>query len=223
MRLPTITFGTGRVLILSRFTLSRLRSNTKAKALVVSLEPAHKALKAAQLAVIDASDGVLDMRGPVAEVDEAAQELLTAFQLDLLKLVNKDYNAVTYRKFLPKGLTEARRAKGTELAAVIGGLLLVLEAEGKSSPLAAYAAKFADVSKNYAKPLADLKKARETEILAGNALEKARHDWIVAYDGLYGQLRSLFAGRKKYVESFFMPAEPPKKAKSPAAPADAAP
>ena len=213
MRLPSITVGPGRCLILSRFTLSRLRCNTKAKTLAAPLELAHKTLKNAQLALNEASDAVLDARGPVAEVDASAQELTTGFQLDLLKVVNKDYSSVLYRKFLPKGLTDARKFKGADMSAFIGSLALVLDAEGKTSPLAAYGAKFADIQKGYLAPLVDLKKARDVEVLAGNTLDKARHDWVIAYDAIYGHLRALFAGRKGYVESFFMSIAPPKKAK----------
>lgn len=214
MRLPKINLGPGRCLVLSRFLLSRLRSNTQAKKFVAELEAAHKALKSAQLALNDAGDAVLDARGPVAEVDALAQELLTTFQLDVLKVVGKDYNALLYRKFLPKGLTEARKAKGADMAGVFASMALVLDAEGKTSPLASYAPKFADIGKKYAGPLADLKKAQDAEILVNNKLNEARRAWVLAYETVYGHLRAEFAGRKGFVETFFMPVESPKKDKA---------
>jgi hypothetical protein len=218
MRLPSIDIAIGRALGLSRFTLSRLRSNTKAKTLLLHLEPQHKALKAAQAAVNGTSDDELDARGPVLEVDAAAAEVLTEFQLDVLKAVAKNYQAPLYIALFPKGLSEFRKLKGADLAAAIATMTQTLEAEGKTSPLAGYVAKFTALSKQWAAPVAAYKKAVDAEVQANIVAGKARHEWRMAYEAVYGLLRAMFPGRKAYVESFFLKVDAPAKPKKVATP-----
>ena len=213
MRLLPANSGPGRMLRHSRFTRARLKSNAKAKALVSYLEPAHLALKAAQLAAVEVDDALMDARAPVTEVDTAADEVVVAFQLDLLKQTGKNYSDPHYVAYFPKGLGEVRRLHGQSLAAELSRIEQTLTAQGKTGPLATYIPKFQQLQKEWQGPLAALKKVTENQTQVGIVLDKAKHDWALAYDAIYGHLRALFPGKKTFVESFFLPADAPKKPK----------
>ena len=214
MRLLPSSTGPGRMLRHSRFTRARLKSNPKAKMLVAYIDPQHAVLKAAQLACNDADDIVMDARAAVTEVDTAVDDLLVAFQLDVMKLVSKNYADPLYGALFPKGFGEVRRLRGAQLAGEVLRIEQTISAQGKSSALSAYISKFQQCQKDWQAPLTGLKAAVAAQTQAGNALDKAKHDWGLAYDAVYGHLRALFPGKKAFVDSFFLPAEAGKKAKA---------
>ncbi len=56
----------------------------------------------------------------------------------------------------------------------------------------------------YTGPLADEEKAQIASTKLETQLSVARAHWMLAYDVLYGEVRSMFAGRRTLAESFFV-------------------
>jgi len=114
----------------------------------------------------------------------------------------------------PKGLGEVRRLRGAALAAELARIEQTLAAQGKTSPLAPYLPRVQAAQKDWLAPLAGLKAATAAQVQAGNTLDKAKHDWTLAYDTVYGHLRALFPGKKTVVESYFLAVDAPRKGKA---------
>ena len=56
----------------------------------------------------------------------------------------------------------------------------------------------------YTAPLSEDEKAQIASTKLETQLSVARAQWMLAYDVLYGEMRSLFAGRRTLAESFFV-------------------
>ncbi len=216
MRMPAQSFAVGLLLVRSVFLLSRLNSNAKARALIAGFQPLHDALEAANDAKRKADNAELFARGPVVEIDQLVAVFLTIFQLDVLKVVAKNYDDPLYVAIFPKGLKELRKLHGQALLDELMRIALRLKELGTAHPLAAHLPALAAFAKDYAAPLKTLKAAADAQDAADVALSHAKKVWRAAYDGIAGSLRALFAGRKTYQESFFYP-EPTSHAVKPAA------
>ncbi len=215
MKMLEKSAGAGRRLKCSRFSMSRLRANKKAKALLPQIKPQHDALKAAQLAANEAEDAELDARGPVAEVDAQAHEVMTDMQFVVAKVVNKKFDHPLYKAVYPKGLSGIKKLGNSELRAECKRIRGVLAAQPKDSPLLPFVAQLDALDTEWVAPVAAHDKTVAAGALANTRLETAKHDWYLAYDALAGALRNLFPGRRAFVDSFFLDVSTaPKKAKA---------
>ena len=168
-------------------------------------KPHHDALEAASDARKKADNAVLYARGPVVEVNEAVAVFLTTFQLDVLKVVAKNYDDPLYKALFPKGLADLRKLSGQLLCDELVRMGTRVQELGKSHPLATHAAALNTLIKDYAAPLKALKVAMDAQEAADVVVATSKAAWRLAYDGIAGSLRKLFPGRKSYQESFFYP------------------
>ena len=189
--------------IRSFFLLSRLNSNAKARTLIPGFKPVHDALQKAADGKRNADNDELFARGPVIEMREIVAVFITVFQLDLLKVVAKNYDDPLYKAMLPKGLTEFRKLSGQALADELARIILRLQELDKTHPLVAHLPELQKLVKDFAVPLKDHKAAVAAQVAADVVALNARAVWRVEYDAIAGSLRKMFPGRKSYQESFF--------------------
>ena len=205
MRMPSLSLAVGLLLARGYFTVSRLNSNAKSRVLIPQFQPQLLALDSANDAKRKADNAVLMARGPVVEVDAAAGDFLTTFQLDVLKVVGKNFDDPLYKAIFPKGLSDLRRLHGQALCDELVRIGTRLGELGKSHALAAHAPTCTSLVKSYADPLKALKTAVDAQAATDIVVAKARAEWRTAYDAIAGALRQLFPGRRNYQESFFLP------------------
>ena len=140
MQIPSEQVAAGRLIKAGNHTRGRLNANKETRAqLLPAFDIAQSALKKANDAVREADDAVEFIKGPVEEVDDAANDVLTEFQLDALKAVNKNLKHALYLSLLPDGLTGARKLTGRAMQKFVADVLDVLKDLPKDHPLNAYA------------------------------------------------------------------------------------
>lgn len=203
MQKPPEGVGTGRILKNSRRTLGRLKAHPKAKALAPKLQAPHNALKKANVAVTDADDALQDAAAAVDVCDALAREALTDCQLILVAVTRRDYKSPTYLAVFPNGFDAAKKKSGAELRDELTGVVEHIETLEKTSPLQAHVKPLKACISAYTGPLAEDAKASKAATLADTNLSVARAEWLLAFDGLYGDVRSMFPGRRALAESFF--------------------
>jgi hypothetical protein len=86
---------------------------------------------------------------------------------------------------------------------VLAAILDNAKGEPKDSKLLPLLPALKDSVAAYKQPLADDDAAAKTLAKADTALGVAREQWLLTYDALAGDLRSLFPRRKAFVDSFF--------------------
>ncbi len=216
MRMPSLAVSLGLLLVRGFFLLSRLNSNAKARTLLPQFQPQQDALEKARDARQKADNAVLFARGPVIEANETVAVFITTFQLDVLKVVGKNFDDPLYKILFPKGLTEVRKLAGQALCDELVRIATRLQELPKGHPLLVHLPQLNTLIKDYAAPLKALKTAMEVREAADVAVTTAKAAWRTAYDAIAGALRQMFAGRKSYQESFFLPeARPSAKKKMP--------
>ena len=214
MQIPADNIATGRLVKAGNKTRGRLNANKETRTkLLPAFDKAQTGLKAANQAMNDADDAVDFISGPVEEVDENANELLTDFQLDAMKAVNKNLKHPLYAAVLPDGLTGARKLTGREMQTYLGDVHEQLKDLPKEHALFPYIAKMATVQKAYDQPCKQVEGAEANLAKAETTRATARQAWVKAWEVLYGELRAMFPGRQGYVEGFFTKFAKPVKVK----------
>lgn len=135
--------------------------------------------------------------------DALAREALVDFQLGLLGVVRRDYKSPEYLFFFPDGFDAAKKRSAGHMRAVLLAIVAHIAMLEKGSPLQAHAKPLNACAVAYVPALAADEKAAAAMAQAETQLSVARAQWLLVYDGLYGDVRSMFPGRKALVESFF--------------------
>ena len=203
MQSPPASVGIGRILKVSRRVLGRLKGHPKAKALVPKLQVPHSVLKKANVALTDADDVCQDTGGAVDVCDVLGRETLTDFQIALVGVVRRDYKSPEYLAFFADGFETIKRKSGAELQVALKGIADHILTLAKDSPLQVHVKPLVAASDAFVAPLKADGIAKAALDQADKNLAAARALWLLAYDGLYGDVRSMFPKRKAFVESFF--------------------
>jgi hypothetical protein len=203
MQSPPATVGVGRVLKNSRRCLGRLKAHPKVCILAPKLQVAHDALKKANLALNDADDAAQDSGAAIDMCDSLAREALTDFQLGLVALVRRDYKCPEYLAFFADGFDATKRRSGMELRTALLAIGAHIATLAKDSPLQAHSKPLQACVAAYTPALAGDEKAQAALAQAQTQLGVARAQWLLAYDALAGDVRSMLPGRKALVQSFF--------------------
>ncbi len=215
MKLPSATASSGSLLQKSTYTRARLAANSKTKKLVQLLDPSHKTLKKAQAALNEAEDDLLMAEAAVDEIADQIEETIAAVDLDLTAFVKRDYKDPLFKQVFPKGLSALRRLTTAALHQELSRVAGVLKSLPASHPLARHAKTLLALETEWKKPLAAFDEAKGAANLAAGARDQARHDWLNAYDSVFGALRQTFPRRLAFIDGFFRREGQSKAAKKP--------
>jgi hypothetical protein len=216
MKLPSDTASSGSLLQKSTYTRARLAANAKTKKFVSLLDPAHKTLKKAQATLNDAEDDLLMAEAAVDDTGGQLEDAFSALNLDLTAVVKRDYKDPLFKQVFPKGLASVRRLTTTALHEEVSRIAGILKSLPASHPLAKHAKTLLALEAEWKKPLAAFEEAKGAVNLAVGARDQARHDWLNAYDSVFGALRQTFPRRVAFIDGFFRRENQPKAAKKPA-------
>jgi hypothetical protein len=203
MQSPPARVSVGRILRASRRVLARLKRNPKAKSLAAKLQAPHDALKNANLALTEADDQAEDAGAAVDECDALAREAVVDFQMNLVTAVRRDYTSPEYIAVFPEGLEKVKRHGGAELRKDVQAIVKHISKLAQDSPLHAQTKPLQACVDAYGPALQSEEHALALLAEAETTLAVARAKWLLVYDGLAGDVRSLFPGRRSFVESFF--------------------
>ena len=203
MQSPPASVGIGRILKNSRRCLGRLKAHPKAMALAGKLQGPHDTLKKANVALTDADDLVQDSGAAVDVCDALARDALTDFQLALVAKVRREYKSPEYLSFLPDGFESAKRRSGALMRTLLLAIVAHIQTLEKGNPLHVHVKPLIACADAFEPALLHDHKAQTALVQAETHLGVARAQWLLAYDSLYGDVRSMFPGRRPLVESFF--------------------
>ena len=215
MKLPSKTASSGSLLQKSTYTRARLAANPKTKKLVPLLDPAHKTLKQTQSTLNDAEDDLLMAEAAVDNVAAQIEDAIAAVNLDVTALIKRDYDDPLFKQLFPKGLAALRDLTTSALHEEVSRIAAFLKSLPAAHPLAKHAKTLLALEAEWKKPVAAFDEAKGAVNLATGARDQARHDWLDAYDSVFGALRQAFPRRVTFIDGFFRRESQPKAAKKP--------
>lgn len=204
MLMPKVTASTELWLRVVVYLLARLTRNRRTRGLVPLIKPVLQALEAAAAVADRFERALIEARAYHDGADDDLDDVVTAFEGELLIFVNKQRKSSLYKKCFPKGLQAVTRAPIPDEIRLVRTLEGVIARELENEDFAKRLLPRITAAREEMERQVDLlKQAIDQFASAWSAELAARHDLRRQYRIIFAELIKLFPEDMKMVNRFF--------------------